>query len=651
MPVRQRVQGPPLYRAVRADASIVDKDKRLIRLSFSSEEALVRRYDGWDGYWLERLGHDEDEVDLSWLNGGSAPVLWGHDSWSRASMVGVVERAWLEDKKGYAEIRLSGRDDVAGLLQDIEDAIVSNVSVGYSIDERLLVQANKDAPDEYRVTKWKPREISFVPIPADEGVGVGRSDDAAAPKRYIVTNIEERAMPDNANLPVPPASEQRRDDPGAPTNPPPAGDAAVREAATRAERERAAHIRTVVRTHNLGDEFERTALEGGHDVATVNRNVLEALVARQTPNNPRMTPAQDEVDKTREAAINWLLRKGGQKVDEALIRGNPYVGASLQDIARSRIQARGLIRIDGVYGDALARAAITQSTSDFPVLMENVMHKVIRAEFSAAPDTWRRFCHIGTVSDFRPHNSYASGSIGDLQDVGENGEIKHGKMVDGEREQVSAKSKALMITLSRAMIVNDDLGAFLTIAKKLGRSSSRTIENLAYFVLLANPVLKSDNKALFHADHGNLNASGGVPSVAAWDAVRLAMGRQKDVGANDFIGIVPAVWLGPDALRNAAVKVNSSENDPDVSNKNPQPNTVRSQFRDIVDSPRLTGNQWYAFADPDLEPTLQVSFLNGEQEPQVEMEEGFEVLGVRWRVVHDFGVDPVGYRGAQKVTW
>ena len=201
------------------------------------------------------------------------------------------------------------------------------------------------------------------------------------------------------------------------------------------------------------------------------------------------------------------------------------------------------------------------------------------------------------------------------------------------------------------MIVNDELGAFLQIARKFGRAGARSIENLAYTTLLANPVLASDGKAIFHADHGNLNASGGVPTMTRFDAVFQAMAVQKDVGAVDYLDIVPAVWLGPLAYRGAALQINASANEPDASNKSPVPNIAKEMFREIVASPRVTGNQWYAFADPNEEAVIQVSFLNGQQEPQTEMQELFDVLGIRWRVTHDVGVDPVGYRGAQKVTW
>ena len=651
MPTKQRIHGPAL---TRASTGVVVQDDNTIELTFSSEDAVVLRREYWDEPWLERLGHNEGECDLSFLNSGTAPLLWAHDRWSRGNVIGVIQRAWLEDGRGKAIAKLSNRDDVKGLVQDLKDKILSNTSTGYAPLEREPVKLNANGPDEYRVTLWRPFEVSILPVPADESVGVGRS---ATPdqQRFTVTTIEETNMPNPVqHQPAPPATEQQRqaDTAGAHTTPPPTDSAAdqIRAAAAAAERERGNAIRALVREHGLDETFERAAIDQGYSLDRTRAAALDALAERQVTHRPRLTTGADEADKTREAAISWLLRKGGEKVEERDLQGNPFVGASMLDIARHRLELRGF-RVAGLYGESLARAAISQSTSDFPVLMENVMHKTMRAEFKIVSDTWRSFCYIGTVSDFNLHNSYAAGSIGDLQDVGEDGLLKHGRVPDGEREQVSVKTKGLIITLSRAMIVGDNLGNFLEMAKQLGRSSGRTIEKTVYKVLLANPSLKSDGKPIFHADHGNLITGGAAPTTAGFDAARVAMAKQKDVGGEEVIDIRPAVWLGPVEHGGQARVVNENEFDVDTLNKAPMKNKARGMFKSVVDTPRLSGNQWYAFADPNVEPVLQVSFLNGQQEPQTEMQETFEALGIRWRGYHDFGVDPVGYRGGQKVIW
>ena len=83
-----------------------------MRLSFSSEEPVTRA-SFFSEPWIEVLGHERSEVDLQRLN-NSAPVLYNHDRSERGNRIGVVERAWVEGGRGYAEIRLSKRDEVEG---------------------------------------------------------------------------------------------------------------------------------------------------------------------------------------------------------------------------------------------------------------------------------------------------------------------------------------------------------------------------------------------------------------------------------------------------------------------------------------------------------------------------------------------------------
>lgn len=137
----------------------------------SSEEPF-RRYDG-----LEILLHEARNVDLSFLNSGSAPLLDSHDRWTGLeAQLGVIDRAWLENKRLYVEVRFSQRPRAQAVMQDIADGIIRNVSVGYDVLETARM-----SEDSYHVTKWMPKEASFVPIPADTTVGVGRSGQMEKP--------------------------------------------------------------------------------------------------------------------------------------------------------------------------------------------------------------------------------------------------------------------------------------------------------------------------------------------------------------------------------------------------------------------------------------------------------------------------------------
>ncbi len=178
--------------AFRRDASIVrppaaQEGQRTFEVVWTAG-AEVLRFD-WmrEQYYVEVLQVDEKSIRLDRLNSGRAPLLDSHGRWSLQSVIGVVEKGSVTIGKGEsrATVRLSGREDLAGLLQDIRDGIVANVSCGYVIHAfREEMRENK----LYRiVTDWEPNEISFVPVGADAAAGLRSVDGKVAPDPKLPT--------------------------------------------------------------------------------------------------------------------------------------------------------------------------------------------------------------------------------------------------------------------------------------------------------------------------------------------------------------------------------------------------------------------------------------------------------------------------------
>ena len=371
-----------------------------------------------------------------------------------------------------------------------------------------------------------------------------------------------------------------------------------------------------------------------------------------TPSNafPKVETVSDEGDKRKDAVVAALLARAGVVQDpqaRAALSANPYRGDKLLDTARASLQRAG-VKTMGMTPMEIVAAAFTQGTSDFPVLLENAMHKTLQASYATAALTWNRFCATGTVSDFRAHNRYRTGSFGSLDAVNELGEFVNKSIPDGEKGSITAGTKGNIINLSRTAIINDDLGAFVGLSSMLGRAAARTVEVDVYAMLALNagagPTL-ADGKALFHVDHGNISTAAAI-SMLALDADRVAMAVQKDVSGNDYLDLRPAVLLVPIGLGGTARSINSAEYDPDTANKLQKPNIVNGLFSDIVDTPRLSGTRRYLFADPTEAPVLEVAFLDGNQTPYLELQNGFDVDGARYKVRLDYGVAAVDYRGA-----
>ena len=377
--------------------------------------------------------------------------------------------------------------------------------------------------------------------------------------------------------------------------------------------------------------------------------LLAHLGKDTTPVAGHIVTVADESDKRRAGMVDAIMARAAVASDEQRrsLSANPWRSATLLDLARASLKAAG-VKTDGMDKMQIVAAAFTQGTSDFPVLLENTMHKTLQTAYAVQPDTWSRFCARGSVSDFRAHNRYRVGSLGNLEVVNELGEFTNKTIPDGEKSTISANTKGNIINLSRQAIINDDLQAFVGLANALGRAARRTVEADVYTVLKSNsglgPVL-ADGKTIFHADHNNIT-TGAAISVAALDADRVAMASQLDVGGNDFLDLRPAVLVVPISLGGTARVINDAQYDPDTANKLQRPNQVRGLFGDIVDTPRLTGTRRYLFASASDAPVLEVAFLDGNDTPYLELENGFTVDGARWKVRLDYGIAGIDYRGA-----
>jgi hypothetical protein len=336
-----------------------------------------------------------------------------------------------------------------------------------------------------------------------------------------------------------------------------------------------------------------------------------------------------------------------------------FRGLTLADLARESLQragvkTRGMDRMQ-IAGEVFnrranglaTRGANYQTTSDFATLLENVMHKVLRAAYMLTADTWSLWCGVDTVTDFRTHNWYRLGSLTALDALNEHGEYQNKTIPDAEKATFSASTKGNIIAVTRQTIVNDDLGGLMRMNTQIGRAAKLTIEQDVYALLALNSGLgptQSDAQALFHSNRSNVG-SGAALTVAALDADRVVMASQLDPNGQDYIDLRPSVLLVPVGLGGEARVLNAAEFDP-VDNKFRKPNIVRGLFSTVVDTPRLSGTRRYLFADPSSAPVFLVAFLEGMQEPVLEARDGWRVDGVEMRARLDFGVNVVDYRGA-----
>lgn len=253
----------------------VSEDKRTLSFPFSSEEPVNRGVLG-----NEILDHGKDSINFERLN-SAAPLLLNHQP---DQVIGVVERGWLDDKKkrGMVEVRFANNALGKETLEMVNDGILRNVSVGYSI-EKTKEEQNRDG--YFRATGWTPAEVSVVSIPADfKGAGIGRAKEVEKTDVTMSTQQESSNMETQRNNAVA-SSDAPQSKPSEKTEMTSTPDlSVVREEASKKaasdERNRIREISVVCERHQLGDELKETLITEGTSIEETRKIALDKIQSK-----------------------------------------------------------------------------------------------------------------------------------------------------------------------------------------------------------------------------------------------------------------------------------------------------------------------------------------------------------------------------------
>lgn len=539
------------------------------------------------GSYTERL--DPTGLDLSGLVG--SPVLDGHRQGSARDVIGTIAAYRMEGEALVATIRLSGAADAAPIITRIQEGTLKGVSIGYRVT-RWADSVDPITKARVRTAAaWAISEVSAVPIPADPGA-----------------TFRSNQMPKDTQ-----------------------------------DETRATLIQRLVAAHDLPDAWATRMEDAGEELTDdeirtqARAAAAEALQtrARQTP-RIRTVATQDDpaTVMARRADALFARVSGTAPKPEAA----PYIADSLRDHARAAVEATG-VSTRGMDADQLFRAAM-HTTSDFPNLLTSTGNRTLMGAYQAAQSPIKTtLARQATLPDFRAGTRLKLSDVGLLEKVSESGEIK--STTRGEaKESYSLDTYATQYGISRKSFHNDDLGALRDWASTAGRMAAETEANLLLAKLLSNPVMGEDGVALFHATHGNL-AAGAALDVAALDAARKAMRGMKALDGKTPINATPKYLVVGPELETTAEQVLASIYAATVADVN-----AFSGKLSLLVEPRITDESFYVFADPAVLPVLEYAYLSSAQGPQMASREGWDVLGMEFRVVLDFGCGAVDWRGA-----
>lgn len=149
------------------------KTETIVRATVSSETPYPRTmWDEENKAWVrghEVLGHAKGEIDESRMRDGLVvqDTHWG-------DQIGIIRKPELKDGKLGGVIEFGCGERAQEIARDAAAGIRRNMSVGYIVREYKKVGKAEDGMPIFRVTKWTPYEASFVNVPADTNIGVGR---------------------------------------------------------------------------------------------------------------------------------------------------------------------------------------------------------------------------------------------------------------------------------------------------------------------------------------------------------------------------------------------------------------------------------------------------------------------------------------------
>lgn len=645
--------GHTFTRTLTLDRASVDEDKRTVAAALSSESEIERFFG------REVLVHAPEAVDLSRAVDG-LPLLFNHD---RNTPIGVVRDLIIEGGRLRGVLHFSNNARAQEVWGDVRDGFLRDVSIGYQIREWT---ETKDS-DLVTVTRWLLFEASVVTIPADQSVGIGRDGEPAVPAELVAAAARRQGAALLTREGDEPAGQYEK----VRTLALDEGERLGRER----ERERLAEITALFEPEAFRgaafDQLRTGAIGGGWSVDRTRKALLELVgtgnagplggggaTTQRDERSGRgiVTPGDDGLERFVRGAELALAVRGRIDNDAEAVREareGGFLSMTLAEVAREYLRAvgddlRGISNRDQLVRRALQVRGVlgAHGTSDFANLLENIANKALLMGWTEAEETWQMIARVGSLPDFRQATRTGLSEFTDLELVYENGEYKRGDLSD-RKEPLTLGTYGKLFGLSRQAIVNDDLGAFTMVPRKMGRAAKRIPGDLVYGVLTANAALNQDATALFHANHNNLGTAGAI-SVATVSELRTLMATQTDgQAAANGLNIPLSRLIVPVALEDTARVLAASEYDPASTTNSRAPNPHRGRFEVVADA-RLDAAdaaQWYGSADPNLYDTLECAFLDGQTEPYLESQDGWTIDGVEYKVRLDCVAVALGYQG------
>lgn len=436
-------------------------------------------------------------------------------------------------------------------------------------------------------------------------------------------------------------------------------EARINEAVAQAERiVRLAECRALL-TQRLAEsklpEAMRTAIAADYDGQVFEASDLDARIERDRqiaaslghvrPHGlgAGVVPGEDQREKHQKALDGLIWGKPIDGVRPFLTLKEAYQQIT-GDTRFSYIDgsmSRAVLAEAAAWGghDPLLQEAIDSSTFG-EMLGDSITRRMLQEYGRPDRNVWRTIARTVPVTDFREQKRPRWGGFGFLPIVNESGTYQFLTSPTDEEAKDALDKRGGLESLTLEVIANDDMEMVRNIPRKLGWAAIDTLYNEIFVnVIAGNATCSYDSTALYDNTHNNKSTT--ALGEQGLIAVRKAMRDQ--VGYGDQTGLplgevnTPRVIAVPNELEVTAFKLTQSAVAVVSSENGTTPNFFNNALQVIVVDAWTNDKDWYAFADPQLNPAFEVGFWQGREEPELFVQEAQNVGSV-------FNADKITYK-------
>ncbi len=299
------------------------------------------------------------------------------------------------------------------------------------------------------------------------------------------------------------------------------------------------------------------------------------------------------------------------------------------------------------------------SSSSFSFVLGVSMYKRLLKEYKRVD--YREDALISfkkNAENFKTQEIISVGYFGDLADVEpETGDYQEVAMPTDVEATYSVNQKGNILTVTRRVLLNDDLKSLTQLVSKLGRAARRTHAKRAWNKIIDNANYKGDATALFHVNHGNLGGTTltlDATGIATLTARLQAMYAQTEQDSGEGLGLAPLYMWVPRELLEIAQGLNTRW---EGTTANPHAGKFGPNHERIICHPLFTDvNDWGLIADGNDVELLEAAYINGNQEPEFFVADNptvgqmFLADKLQYKIRHEYEFEIADYRGFDKAV-